>query len=383
MNQNRPPVEKGQVVELKIDRLGSDGGAGVGRFRDFVVFVPLTAPGDLIKAKIKRVKKKYCEAILLEVLQPGPQRIQPSCEYFGRCGGCSWQHIEYTEQLKQKQKQVEKLAGRLEAINNLKSIVPSPHTFRYRNRIQVKCQNKELGYFQRGSHDLVRIEDCLIAEESLVAKFKEIKKNDRSGKSMTRVEISRGEDGTVRVGYNKKQGEAFGFSQINEGQNKNLIQWVLDQFARVSTERTNTLLDLYGGNGNFGLPLAQQNLGLQIIGCDLNKAAIDRARSKTQKLDLEDRVQWVCADVEEFIKEQILEENTVALVDPPRSGCSKKLLESLFRQINQLIYISCHPASFARDAEFLISQGWKVSLIQPFDMFPQTDHIELGAVFEV
>ena len=379
-------LSPGDRFELHIDRL-SVGGRGVGRKDGIVVFVDLVAPAEDVEVEVTSVKKNLIEAKLVKVVEPSHHRIEPPCVHFKEgCGGCSWQHVAYDEQLRTKR---ELVAGALRKFSGFKDFqvettVASPLTFRYRNRIQVHIDHAEgrdrVGFHARGTHRIVDIKDCLIAEEPLVEKLEEIRMGKIEG---GRIQIYRNQENKILVEAASEQ-SSLAFSQVNSSQNAQLIQAVLHEAKKSSlAEGTlETVLDLYSGSGNFTFPLAKEFPTAEIVGVELNSAAVQAGNEIAKKSGR--KIQFHRAKVEEFLKQwKPPRGRYLILVDPPRTGCDPaalKILKDL--KPTRLIYISCHPVTLARDLKSFSDASWTLEFAQPFDMFPQTDHVETLVVLE-
>lgn len=363
------------------------GGAGVGRDRGFVIFVPLTAPGDLVKARITGVKKNYAEGELIEVITPSTQRQQAPCPVFGECGGCQWQHVTYAEQLRQKQLIVEHALTRIakEEGVTVSPIMPSPKPFHYRNRAQFRTEGPHVGFYKRHTHEIVNFDKCHIIDERLNTELSKIKtehQNDELYRT-SKVEVFLDKKGGVHRSLNRAHGEELGFSQVNTEQNARMqahLGEILGKPSKVDSDNLGyhgNILDLYCGNGNFSLPLNQQ--GWRIYGVDMNKAAIQSARAAGNQEtffsfgDCSREVAKLASKNRRF---------EAVVLDPPRIGADERLWKNLeVLKPEKLVYISCNPATFARDwARFKNQSPMKLVSIQPFDMFPQTFHVELVAL---
>ncbi|MGZ5279850.1 MAG: class I SAM-dependent RNA methyltransferase, partial [Pseudobdellovibrionaceae bacterium] len=211
-------------MEIDIEKL-SFGGDGIGRSEGLVYFVPYSAPGDRLKIQVIEKKKNFARAEIVEILKPGPSRVTPPCPVFGRCGGCTWQHVSYEEQLRQKQAIVEDQLKRVLTSNTqILQIIPSPNQYRYRNRIQLKFDGKNLGFFARQSHDIVDIDDCPITEEKLAQEIPPLRTRlmGQKSRSVPRIELLLKPNGTVETVFEDSPYEGVGFSQVNTAQNQNL-----------------------------------------------------------------------------------------------------------------------------------------------------------------
>ncbi len=391
----------GQKIEIWIDRLSS-GGRGVGRYDGVVVFVQDSAPQERALVEIIAVKKNFAEARLVQVLEASPHRIAPPCPIAHVCGGCSWQHVSYEEQLMQKQDLVRDALAKFAGLKNapLEPTRPSPSTFRYRSRIQVHYQDGSLGFFRKGSHSVIEATDCLIAQANLTAQFATLKErlvHEKSG--ACRVEIMETESGSIKMSTESRYSDEVGFAQVNTGQNQNLIDYVLDQIC----SDCRLLFDFYAGAGNFSLPIARafrRQTEIHAVELHSQSIQIGRARHMTEA---HGKIEFHEAKVEHFLaslldvfiskpKRSAPRQNldggkelrtsfpeATVLLDPPRAGCAPSVIENLIRlDPREVIYVSCHPVTLARDLK-LLAGHYEVIKITPFDMFPQTDHVEVVA----
>lgn len=363
--QQKPDV--GDHVELDVLRLSSGGGRGVAKLSGLVVFVPLSAPGDLIRAKITKVNKSFLEAELVEVIKPGESRVAPPCPVFESCGGCSLQMISYKEQLKQKEGFLDFALSRLFKDQDFvrDQIEPSPKEFRYRNRIQVHQEGLKLGFFKKKSNTLVDFKDCLITDERITSHFAEITKTP--GKR--RVELALNTKNEVVLREQKLDPGETLFAQVNTQMNEILINCVLDTVSAIG--RRDYIYDLYSGAGNFSFPLAQKYPKAQITAVELSTASVKKAEARNELSNLRFKAQ----DVAKFLKHQTQRADLV-LLDPPRKGLSKEVVQNLLlSKPRHIFYVSCNLSSVSRDLEIL-SQTYKLKKVKAFDMFPQTDHME-------
>lgn len=366
------------VVEIEIEKL-SFGGDGIGRSEGLVYFVPFSAPGDRLKIRIVEKKKNFVRAEIVEILNPGPSRVQAPCPVFGRCGGCTWQHISYEEQLKQKQQIVEEQLKRvLTSKTQVLPIIPSPKPFRYRNRIQLKYDGRNLGFFSRQSHQIVDINDCPITEEIVAQEIPKLKAelSQKNSKSVPKIEVLRTPENKVVRAFEDSPFEGVGFSQVNTDQNLNLISTVRQWMQGLKFD---AFYDLYAGAGNFTFPLMKDFPHASFVAAELSEKSVQAAHAQIRSLNLSPtKVKFYLTDVELFLKRNELKSQSIVLLDPPRGGCSENTLRYLaVQRLQKIFYISCNPAALARDLERLKSSGnWTPLRVQAFDMFPQTDHVE-------
>ncbi len=364
----------GDHIEITVDRMAI-GGRGVGRFDGRVVFVADVAPQDTVRARITLIKKKFAEADCVEVLKPGPSRVAPPCPYAGECGGCSWQQISYSEQLLQKQAMVQDAFRKFSGFTSfdVRPVIPSPQEFRYRNRVQVHLAPNQLGFFKKRSHQIIDIQDCLITDQQLTGQFAEL----RAAKpQQNRIELLLTQTGQVVRSSNPRFEDELGFSQVNTGQNENLIRYVLRE-SEVLQLHPKRIHDLYAGAGNFTFPLAGKFSETPVSAVESHPKSVEFARKKITSGNLE----FHEVRVERYLKTLKSLQTDLILLDPPRAGVGTEVMT----QISQLdplalIYISCHPVTLARDLQAL--KGYELVSVQPFDMFPQTDHVETVVVLK-
>jgi 23S rRNA (uracil1939-C5)-methyltransferase len=352
-------------LELQIQDVAF-GGKGVARTDGKAVFVPYVIDGESVSASITREHKKFLEAELQTILSPSPHRVEPRCPYFGRCGGCVYQHIEYEHQLALKWRQVKETLRRIGGLREppMRPFIPSPIEYRYRNRITIHVRDGVIGFFRRESNKLLAIERCPIARDEVNAKLADLRgSNPHDGHYTLRVT-----DGP-RV-----------FTQANDG----VAAAMLDLVDRLLPPAGGTLIDAYSGAGFFAKRLRARFE--RVIGIDWDQRAIAIAREDANENEI-----YIAADVETELGAangplqstdylgRPLGSRRFLIVDPPATGLSKALVETLIEHLpTQLIYISCDPATLARDLAAL-KQSFGINSITPLDMFPQTAEVEIVA----
>ena len=354
---------------VKIESLSSQG-AGIARLGDLVVFVDQTVPEETVEIEIIEHKKNFARGKVVRIIAPGVSRITAPCPVAEECGGCQWQHIEYAEQLRQKSRIVRDALQRIGGVvlPGPVEIEPSPREFRYRNRIQVHVQNQKIGYFAAKSHDLIAIEDCLIAEEALVKEFPAVIKSAPQDRNSYRYEIKMSQDEGVSF-----QNRDLGFSQVNRYQIANLVNYVVQLSARYQVK---TIYDFFCGSGNFAFPLREKFPEAVVTGIDLNEPAIIHAN---QIASHDAKMKFVLADCENYLRREKIPNKSLVILDPPRIGCSEEFMHELSgKHQGPIIYVSCNPATLSRDVKNLmrVRSGWRVLSVRAFDMFPQTAHVE-------
>lgn len=371
-----PTLETGRIVTLTIIDIAF-GGDAVARLGDLVVFVPFAAPGEVIEAEITESKRNFARARLVRVVQPSPQRVTPLCPYFGDCGGCQYQHIDYPTQLLIKHKQITDLFVRIGGFPaaTIDPVIPCPQPYGYRNRIMIRSQwNKpeqklNIGFIRADNRLVVDILECKIAEPPLNEQIQRVRKNPPPKGGIKVV---------LRVMPENWQVPPDSFFQNNFFLLPRLVETVRHRFQ---LGRNRFLIDAYCGVGFFSLELA--SLAERFVGVELDVQAIKSARQNALNRNIQNG-EYVLGRTEDLLPSllgKFAAEATTLVLDPPRTGCPPESLEQL-RSVrpSQILYISCHPATLARDLSILCRDGvYSLVNVTPLDMFPQTQHVECVA----
>jgi tRNA/tmRNA/rRNA uracil-C5-methylase (TrmA/RlmC/RlmD family) len=361
------------------------GGEGVGRIDDFVVFVPFVIVGETVEVEITEVKKNFARGKLLRVEKPSPERVAPECRYFTQCGGCQYQHIDYAAQLRFKHKQISDLFERVGKISRevVAPVVPCPSPYGYRNRIMIRSQwngpakKLEIGFIRADNNFVQDIEECKIAEPAISEQIKQVRANPPPKGGIKIV---------LRIPPEGWDVPPDSFFQNNFFLLPKLVETVRE-FLQAGGSRH--LIDLYCGVGFFGIELA--NLVESFVGVEYDQLAIKSARHNAATRNITNG-EFIPAKVEDILPEllkkfsiradgQHKENKTTVILDPPRKGCWPETLR-LLRETRpaQVIYVSCHPATMARDLNILCADDvFELARLQPLDMFPQTQHVECVA----
>jgi tRNA/tmRNA/rRNA uracil-C5-methylase (TrmA/RlmC/RlmD family) len=369
-------LKPGDQIILSVHDLAF-GGEGVGRVDEFVVFVPFTVTGETVEAEITEVKKHFARAKLLRVITPVPARVPPPCKYFTHCGGCQYQHIDYAAQLVFKHKQIADLFERVGKIpaDKIAPVIGCPQPYHYRNRIMIRSQwngrakKLEIGFIRADNNFVEDIEECQIAEPALNEQIKHVRANPppRGGlKFVLRVQPENWEVPKDSFFQNN-------FFLLPE------LTGTVKNFIRAGGAKN--LIDLYCGVGFFGIAAA--DVVEKFVGVEYDALAIKAARANAASRKINNG-EFVAAKSEDKLPEllqQFSPDETAVLIDPPRKGCWPSLLECLrTARPAQVIYVSCHPATMARDLNILCGDGvYEPAQVQPLDMFPQTQHVECVA----
>jgi 23S rRNA (uracil1939-C5)-methyltransferase len=348
-----------RLVDLKIEDVAF-GGKGVAREQGKAVFVPYTIEGEVVSGEIVREKKQFAEAELVEVKQSSPDRVAPECPYFGRCGGCAYQHIDYQHQLAIKWRQVREALQRIGKLKDvpMRPIIPSPNQYAYRNRITVHAQDGVIGFFRRDSHHLLDIDRCPISREEL----------NRSLAALREQKHVRDGHYTLRTASEPRV-----FSQVNDEVAHALRDLVID----LVPPNQKLLIDAYCGSGFFAKALLHKFE--RVIGIDWDRFAIASAKENATEKET-----YIAGDVEgveaavsaAFVSDDVKTATTM-IVDPPATGLTEGVRNAIIHFAPEtVIYVSCNPPTLARDLKEL-QQRFAINSITPLDMFPQTAEIEV------
>jgi len=327
------------------------GGQGLGRFEGKPVFVNFVLPGETVIVEIIKRRRKYLEAKLIKVVNSSSDRMDPPCSYFGQCGGCQWQHIRYETQCHWKESILKETLQRTAQIPKPKILptIPSPKTLGWRRRVVFHGDEEgKVGFYKPNSHRVVDIEQCSIAEEQVNEELQKIRSQKERQKN------------NYAVG-----GEAF--AQVNPLQNENLKK-LLKEWATPLPHQT--ILELFCGSGNLTEALIP--LTKNIIAVDSEATAIDAAKEKWEEIE------FICSDAVRFYAKHTPKDPLDLLIlDPPRDGAGGIIEGVIKTKPKNILYISCNPASLARDLKFLKDfASYELAQSQPIDMFPHSYHIE-------
>jgi len=436
---------KTKSVEVTIERI-LPGGVGLAHADGRTVMVPLAAPGDRLRIHVDRTKSNVDFASIEEIIEPSPLRVEPPCPYFGRCGGCDFQQLNYQAQLDAKVEIVKDCLRRIGGVENPPDfqVTAAPNQWHYRSRAQWQYDSirKRLGYFEAGSQRVCDVVDCAVLAPELQQTLSGLRAGMRDGllpedardfrviignegvslappirddsETVKPYTINRGLSPTVREGSHARDvtrtihGETYHLNAESFFQtNNDLLPSLIG--AALGDSGGETAIELYCGVGLFTLPLARRFT--ELIGVETNEAAVSFARENlanaglaNAKIANEDVADWLetleCAGNDGALdrgrknkresglyqSHQIQGGVTVAalrgppdflLLDPPRAGAESRVINGILRLTpKRICYVSCDPATLARDLKKLIAGGYALTSVAAFDMFPQTHHVE-------
>lgn len=382
---------KGDLIEVKIEKVVPRG-FGLGFAENLTVLVPLAAPHDVLKVRIREIKKHTAFAEIVEIVRRGPKRVAAPCQYYGACGGCNFQHLDYEAQLAAKVGIIQdclKRIGRIELDGDI-AIIPSPNQFEYRSRARwhVDRANRRIGYHRRDSNEVIDISTCPILTPGMQSTLDYLRATidwDMLWSDDSEIEAASGEGGHVST-FSAELSEPPAELSIDlAGENYSYTAETFFQGNRSIVEQLvataigdasgGTALDLYCGVGLFALPLARRFR--KVTGVEENGLAVQFAKKNAGNAGLQN-LNFVAKSVESFLlTDKKKKKLDFVLLDPPRSGTEKRTIPSIIELAPQRIsYVSCEPSILARDLRVFIDAGYKIVSMTALDLFPQTHHVE-------
>jgi 23S rRNA (uracil1939-C5)-methyltransferase len=377
-----------QFLEVEVERI-LPGGLGLAHAAGKTVFVSLAAPGDRVRVCVDREQGNVLFASIVEIITPSSVRIEPPCPYFGRCGGCDFQQLTYEAQLAAKVEMIRDCLYRIARLENMPEIevTPSPNAWRYRMRAtwQIDQEQHTIGYYERGSRRVCDVADCAVLLPELQAKLEQVRATEPNQfpTDLKHLDVVAGENGvSFAPAFAQFQtndlsltvrGEVYHFNaatffQINPSLLGPLLDFVLSEAAGEIA------LDLYSGVGLFTLPLARQFKS--VIAVESNSAAARFARRNLQHAR-STNARVITAGVTDWFRSASPRATDFILLDPPRVGAESAVIKGILDlHPRQISYVSCDPATLARDLKKLVAGGYTVRSIRGFDLFPQTHHVE-------
>jgi 23S rRNA (uracil1939-C5)-methyltransferase len=350
-------MKKGDVIRLEITDVAY-GGDGLGRHDGRVIFVPFVIAGEIVEARISRVKKQWAAAELVRVLEPSPHRVPPPCPFFTRCGGCAYQHMSYEQQLAVKTRQVAETLCRVGKIAepHVEPTRPSPLPLHYRNRLTVHVQPPTVGFHAKSAGQIIDVDQCLLASEPVNAALENLRAKRRL----------RPGPATLRAGEPGR-----GFRQVNDEAAEVLAAVVSDLSGEGET-----LIDAYCGAGFFAKKIT--GAFRRVLGMDWDERSIHAARENASTSE-----EYLAGDTALLLPEILSRHpHATVLLDPPAQGLGNPVIETLLaHRPPRIVYVSCDPATLARDL-FLLGSAYSLQHAVPVDMFAQTASIETACLLQ-
>lgn len=380
----------GEILEVSVEKIVPNG-LGLAFAENLTVFVSLSAVGDKLRVKLNQIKGNTAFAEIVEIIGPSYDRVQPPCVYFGECGGCNFQQMNYNAQLEAKVGIIRDCLHRIAKLDydGEIPIIASPAEFGYRSRAQwhLDTRNRKIGYYKRNSRDLIDVRSCPILTPILENTLEITRKNldwHNFWSEKAEIEASHGDGDEVSVyspeviePTNEISFSAFGeryfysaqtFFQGNHFVVEKLLETALDGAGGE------TSLDLYCGVGLFTLPLAGKYA--RVIGVEEYGLAVDFARKNAENAQLPN-IEFHTESVRKFLASAELGKVDFILLDPPRAGTEKETIHNIIKLgAPHISYVACEPSVLARDLKRFAEHGYKIDSITALDLFPQTHHVE-------
>ena len=390
---------------LKIDSLDHNG-RGIAHLSNKVVFVENALEGEIVEINILNDKKNYIEANVSRYIQKSNERVEGLCPYYEICGGCDILHMSYKKQLEFKQNKIRNIVDKyLDKNVKVNKIVKSDNQFEYRNKVTFQVKNK-LGFYKNKTNDIVKIDKCLLASKKIndsieylnkldLAKINKITCRSTSNELMIIIDSNNNidinpikdiansiyiKDKLVHGGPNinsiigsyKYIISPDSFFQINDNICKKLYDKIKEEI-----KDSKDILDLYCGTGSIGIYI---NENKNVLGIEINESAIKDA-NKNKEINNLKNINFICGDSGKESKKINFKPDTI-IVDPPRSGLDTNTINNVLElNPNKIIYVSCDPMTLVRDLK-LLSNNYSINEINPFDMFPNTKHVETITILE-
>jgi 23S rRNA (uracil1939-C5)-methyltransferase len=408
-----------QTFDIILEKL-TYGGESMGRMPDGrAVFVQFGLPGEQVRVELIEDKKNFARGKLLEILKPSPERITPKCRHFGECGGCHYQNLAYDKQLQAKTEILRDQLQRIGKIENppVKPMVASPLEWNYRNHVQFHLTAEgKLGFINSSGNAVLPIEECHLPEAGIDAFWRDLQ--FESNADVERVSLRTGRDDELMVVLESEDPEtpeleveadvsvvhlfddhpvvlageghlffkvlgkdfrvsAGSFFQVNTKMAEKMVEHLL---TCVPVSLSTSLLDIYCGAGLFSKFFAGKCQ--KVIGIESSESACEDFAFNLDEFDNVELYEGAAEEILPALAGQITSP-TCAIIDPPRAGIERHALDALIGIQPQVIaYVSCDPSTLARDAARLINGGYRLVEVTPFDLFPQTYHIESISIFE-
>ena len=391
-------IAVGEQYDVTIEKI-IYGGEGLARIGVFTIFVPYTAPGDRVRIRIVSVERKFARGVIDELLEPATVRREPPCRYFGTCGGCQLQHLPYTAQLEVKVGFIRESLRRLGGIDWSATIrTISGAELGYRSRAELKIARDidgrpHFGYFESGSQRLCEVDSCPILHPLAERQLQQLRNRaSELDPNATRVYLTVGDDGalaTPATGENSRSAEVdsrgtieqkiggltyrFGVRSFFQG-NRLLVEDLVTEAIGGSNGRR--AVDLYAGVGLFSLQLAGRFD--KVCAVEGNRIAAAHG-SNNAWLNGIYNLQYDPLSVESWLRHRTAgwERPDLLLLDPPRAGAGTQVMERIAELApTKISYVSCDPATLARDLRVLVAAGYQIRSVTAVDMFPQTYHVE-------
>ena len=394
--------------KVNVERL-DDFGRGIGYIDGKIVFIDDALPGEIVNCEIIKDSKKYMEAKLTSIESKSTKRINPKCKYYKLCGGCNLQTLKYEDTTEYKKNKIKNIFSKNKIdIDDIK-FIENKNDFNYRNKIELKIENNKIGFYESKSHDLVEIDECLITKECINKVINDLKKCNLNNANVI-----------IRSNYNDEilliidTKDKFEYKELTNNNkivgiilnNKTIygenyfVQVINDLYFKVSydaffqvneyicsklfdiisdnIDNNSIVLDLYCGVGTLSLVASKK--ASRVYGIEIVENAILDA-IKNAEINKKDNLYFMCGDASKLI-DKINDDIDTLIVDPPRSGLSKKIIDTILNnKFKKIIYVSCDPQTLIRDLK-LLNNDYKIKKVLALDMFSYTYHVETVCILE-
>lgn len=352
------------------------GGLGLCRTETGIVFVEGLMPNET--AECKQIGKTGGILVfgIEKLLEKSPERREPFCKYFGICGGCDWQFMNYDAQISAKKEIFEDNLRRIGKFYDF--TVPQIYfadekNYRIRAKFSVDRKTQKIGFLSKKSHEVIAIDNCPLLSENLNKFVEEIALNYLQYTNQKEIKIIDHENGEISVGKYKFEVNNNSFFQANKFLTKKMANW-----CKENVENCEELLDIYGGVGLFSVFCSEKAKNITLVEIDERMAGL--AQKTFEKNNIKN-AKAIGISAEEFLADKKINVDCI-VIDPPRIGLDKKVAEVIAKSTKKIIYISCNPTTQARDARIFANLGFKITKTAIFDCYPNTFHIETGIVLE-
>ncbi len=389
---------------LKIDKLDHYG-RGITKLDNKTVFVENALPDEIVEIKINKEKKNYIEASVLKYIKKANKRIDTECPYYNFCGGCNIMHLSYEDQLKFKQDKIENIINKyLKTKVKINNIIPSNKNEFYRNKVTFQVK-ENIGFYKNNTYDIINIDNCIISNKLINDSIKYLKMltlkditkitcRTSSNELMIIMETNNVDlditplkdiANSIYLKVDNKYINVFGNKYIYEELENYKFKISPDSFFQINIDTclklynkvkeyvgiNKNVIDLYCGTGSIGIFISENN---NVFGIEINESAIKDAE-ENKKINKINNINFICGDSGKKLNGLNFDPDII-IVDPPRSGLNKETIDNILRfNPKQIIYVSCDPMTLTRDLNIL-NKYYNIKEITPFDMFPNTHHIE-------
>lgn len=395
-----------EVEVVKFD----NNGHGIAYLNDKIIFIPKTVVGDIVEIEITLEKNNYCEGRVIRFIEYSKKRVTVKCPFYNNCGGCDLMHISYSDMLDYKLDKINNILNLNKIDYHVDKIIKSTSLYNYRNKVTLKIENGIIGFYKKDSHEIVEIDNCMLCKDEINNIIKVLYKLELKDASLTircnynndilliiesQNELSNIEyfiDNFKIVGIILNDKTIYGDNYFMDKIGDFIFKVSYNSFFQVNpyiceklfelisyyTNDSCNILDFYSGVGTLSIVSSKENnktIGVEIVENAILDANLNKCLNKKNDID------FICSDTKN-ITDKITSLFDTIILDPPRSGCDKKVIDKIIdNRINKIIYVSCNPFTLARDLNYL-KDSYEIENITILDMFPNTEHVESVVILE-